>query len=436
MHTILLTATSAEQTLLAGEIDGVRHRVGGRPWRSGRLRGRDVHLIEGGLGAVNTAQALTCALQADLPDLVLQVGVGGGYPHTPLQVGDVALASEEVYGDLGVRTGAGWQPCELIGIPVWRDGESEFSTVSGWTRSWSRRPAPPWPRQGASRLSAPSSRSRNAAAAPPRQGAGTALRSPVREHGRGGGRPRQQDLRRPLSSRYAGSATGSRTAPSTPGTSPWQRGRPSPRRWPPWRNSSRERAGLFPGVFPLPQRHLHLLRPRAGPAAGGARVPRDPRGYRDPERDGAARRPRRRQGVLPRPRPPQGGVLPAPFRRGPRPRLRPPGRGEGSPLPGGSRGPKGCDPGGADHGGAAAAAVRPGLARAGNPAVSRDHAGGEGRPRRRRRHHPREPLHLPGLRVEAGRRPRGVVGARRQAVRSPWAASRRGGSWEPKRSPP
>ena len=125
-HAILLTATSAEQTLLAGEIDGVRHRVGGRPWRSGRLRGRDVHLIEGGLGAVNTAHALTCALQADLPDLVLQVGVGGGYPHTSLRVGDVALASEEVYGDIGVRTGAGWQPCELIGIPVWRDGESEI----------------------------------------------------------------------------------------------------------------------------------------------------------------------------------------------------------------------------------------------------------------------------------------------------------------------
>ena len=125
-NTILMTATSAEQTLLAGEIDGVRHRVGGRPWHSGRLRGRDVHLIEGGMGAVNTAQALTCALQADLPDLVLQVGVGGGYPHTSLRIGDVALASEEVYGDLGVRTGAGWQPCELIGIPVWRDGKGEI----------------------------------------------------------------------------------------------------------------------------------------------------------------------------------------------------------------------------------------------------------------------------------------------------------------------
>ena len=112
--------------MLADEIDGVRHRVGARPWHSGRLRGRDIHLIEGGLGAVNTAQALTCALQADLPDLVLQVGVGGGYPHTSLQVGDVALADEEVYGDLGVRTGAGWQPCELIGIPAWRDGENEL----------------------------------------------------------------------------------------------------------------------------------------------------------------------------------------------------------------------------------------------------------------------------------------------------------------------
>jgi futalosine hydrolase len=77
-----------------------------------------VRLVETGLGIANTAHALTCALQAGQPDLVLQVGVGGAYLSSGLRVGDIAVASEENYGQLGVRTREGWQPAELIGIPV------------------------------------------------------------------------------------------------------------------------------------------------------------------------------------------------------------------------------------------------------------------------------------------------------------------------------
>jgi futalosine hydrolase len=35
-----------------------------------------------------------------------------------LAVGSLAVASEERYGDLGVLTPAGWQPADVIGIPV------------------------------------------------------------------------------------------------------------------------------------------------------------------------------------------------------------------------------------------------------------------------------------------------------------------------------
>lgn len=115
----MLTATPAEQGMLAAGLeDGVEQQVAGRPWRDGLLAGRPALLLCGGLGAVNTAHSLTCVLQARRPSLVLQVGVGGAYPGAGLAIGDLALATSEQYGDLGVRTAAGWQPAEAIGIPV------------------------------------------------------------------------------------------------------------------------------------------------------------------------------------------------------------------------------------------------------------------------------------------------------------------------------
>lgn len=116
---LLLSATAFEQDFLAAQLkDKVEQQVAGRRWQQGRLAGREVLVVESGIGAVNTAHALTCALQALQPALVLQAGVGGAYPAAGLGIGDVALASEENYGDLGVRTPAGWQSAELIGIPV------------------------------------------------------------------------------------------------------------------------------------------------------------------------------------------------------------------------------------------------------------------------------------------------------------------------------
>lgn len=128
MNLLLLTATAFEQRELTARIEEpVQQVVAGRPWHSGRLAGREVLVVETGIGAVNAAHALTCALQAGRPELVIQAGVGGAYPGAGLAVGDVALASEENYGDLGVRTREGWQPADLIGIPVLQQGQVYFN---------------------------------------------------------------------------------------------------------------------------------------------------------------------------------------------------------------------------------------------------------------------------------------------------------------------
>ena len=75
-------------------------------------------LVFTGIGPVNTAHALTRAVEAARPALVLQFGIAGAYVPAGLPVGALALATEEGYGDLGVLTPQGWQPADLIGIPV------------------------------------------------------------------------------------------------------------------------------------------------------------------------------------------------------------------------------------------------------------------------------------------------------------------------------
>ncbi|HCL26989.1 MAG TPA: futalosine hydrolase [Candidatus Latescibacteria bacterium] len=119
MSVLLLTATPLEQNRLVAELsEPVHASVNGRSIHHGLCAGRQIDLVETGIGAVNTAHALTRTLEAKHPEFVLQVGVAGAYGGSGLQVGDLAVAAEEVYGDLGVITPAGWRAADEIGIPV------------------------------------------------------------------------------------------------------------------------------------------------------------------------------------------------------------------------------------------------------------------------------------------------------------------------------
>lgn len=116
---IILSATAYEQQRLRDSLQqATTQRRGHRVWVRGMIGTRSVVLIETGIGAVNTAQALTVALHEMAPGLVLQIGIGGAYLGSGLDKGDLALASEENYGDLGVITPDGWSPADEIGIPV------------------------------------------------------------------------------------------------------------------------------------------------------------------------------------------------------------------------------------------------------------------------------------------------------------------------------
>jgi futalosine hydrolase len=84
-----------------------------------RLRSLPVPVVITGMGAVNAAHALTRHLLTQpRPSLVIQTGIGGAYVPSGVPVGATVLASEEVYGDVGVITPEGWLSAETIGIPL------------------------------------------------------------------------------------------------------------------------------------------------------------------------------------------------------------------------------------------------------------------------------------------------------------------------------
>ena len=73
------------------------------------LRGRQVGLLHCGVGKVNAAAATATLISTRKPEMVLSFGCGGAYPSAPLGIGDLALATSEIYGDEGVLSPEGFR---------------------------------------------------------------------------------------------------------------------------------------------------------------------------------------------------------------------------------------------------------------------------------------------------------------------------------------
>jgi futalosine hydrolase len=99
---------------------------GGREEERGDAPGVRTVLAITGCDKANAAHSLAGLLLAmdPAPALVLQVGVAGafpgrGEPRRPL-VGDVVLATEEIYSDTGSSSPEGWRSAAELGLPIAR----------------------------------------------------------------------------------------------------------------------------------------------------------------------------------------------------------------------------------------------------------------------------------------------------------------------------
>lgn len=76
-----------------------------------------IELLHSGVGKANAAAAATI-LALHQPQALLVVGCGGALPGSRLQVGDLALASSEIFGDEGVLTPQGFQDLVAMRLPL------------------------------------------------------------------------------------------------------------------------------------------------------------------------------------------------------------------------------------------------------------------------------------------------------------------------------
>jgi len=84
-----------------------------------RLAGStDPRVVCSGVGPVNAAHAVTLEIARQRPNAIVVCGVGGAYPGSGLQVGDVVSADMECYGDLGAATPSGFLDMKALGFPV------------------------------------------------------------------------------------------------------------------------------------------------------------------------------------------------------------------------------------------------------------------------------------------------------------------------------
>ncbi|NOZ13691.1 MAG: futalosine hydrolase [Acidobacteria bacterium] len=120
MNKLLVCATPLEAELLVQGFGGgfKKEKVGsGVLFRSENSEKAPVLVT--GVGKTNSALVLTqYFLKFGTPGEVINTGIAGAYPGTGIIISHVAVATEEVYADEGVRSPEGFLTMEDIGFPI------------------------------------------------------------------------------------------------------------------------------------------------------------------------------------------------------------------------------------------------------------------------------------------------------------------------------
>ncbi len=117
-----------------GEIEGIRKNLAepvtcgmdGLTVTSGRLGRQAVRLVVTGPGIANTVHGLTVAIAAGKPQLIVQTGCCGGFEQAGIEIGDIAIASEEIDVQLGLEPDEDGTAVGRLSFPVIRKPDKDI----------------------------------------------------------------------------------------------------------------------------------------------------------------------------------------------------------------------------------------------------------------------------------------------------------------------
>ena len=118
MHLIgIIGAMEPEVALLRQQIqNSSSQQVGSYTFYRGSLNGKDVVLVQSGIGKVAAAVATTLLIELFKPDAVINTGSAGGF-DPELEVGDVVISSEVCHHDVDV-TAFGYKMGQVPQMPA------------------------------------------------------------------------------------------------------------------------------------------------------------------------------------------------------------------------------------------------------------------------------------------------------------------------------
>jgi futalosine hydrolase len=90
----------------------------GKRFYSGNLNGASVVLSICGIGKANAAHGAALLFEKFKPARIYALGVAGAYPSSGLEIGDIAVADKEIYGDEGLMTEDGILTMDELVLPI------------------------------------------------------------------------------------------------------------------------------------------------------------------------------------------------------------------------------------------------------------------------------------------------------------------------------
>lgn len=124
---LVIAATKMELSVLIEAAGGaVRSDAACREFYEGMLGPCDVVTAVTGLGKVNTAMGVTMLLERYRPALLINTGCAGAYAGSGLSLGELAVATSEIYGDDGVEIRGGWLSLEDIGLAMFEKSDKAY----------------------------------------------------------------------------------------------------------------------------------------------------------------------------------------------------------------------------------------------------------------------------------------------------------------------